>query len=124
MQYPCRILHSLTLLVLIFSADLISRAASAAEASVNLAGIGGRSCSYWMSNRERKVEGTVWIYGFWSGLNYVAVSSEQSQSGLNEDAMVAAVEKTCRRQPSQVLGVAAWAAYLEDSAKSSSVAPR
>ena len=124
MQYPCRTLHSLALIGLILSADLMSRTASAAEVSVNLAGVGGRSCSYWMSSRERKLEGTVWIYGFWSGLNYVAVSSEQSQSGLNEDAMVAAVEKTCRRQPSQILGVAAWAAYLEDSAKSSSAVPR
>jgi len=123
MRYSCRTLHSLTLLGLFLSADVISRPASAAEVSVNLAGVGGRSCSYWMSSRERKLEGTVWIYGFWSGLNYVAVSSEQSQSRLKEDAMVAAVEKTCRQQPSQVLGVAAWVAYLEDSAKSSSSKP-
>ena len=123
MQYRCRTLHALALLALILSADLMSRTASAADASVNLAGVGGRSCSYWMSSRERKLEGTVWIYGFWTGLNYVAVSSEQNQSGLNEDAMVAAVERTCRRQPSQVLGVAAWVAYLEDSAKSSPSKP-
>jgi hypothetical protein len=94
---------------------LLSSAAAASEAtdkpSVNLAGVGTRTCAYWLSGH--KSEGEVWIYGFWSGLNYVAAASEQDQSKATGAAMIAAVEKACKRDPSQVLAAAAWSAYID-----------
>jgi len=85
------------------------------EASIKLAGIGSRTCSYWLSNQNHKLEGTVWIYGFWSGLNYVAVSSQQDQPKTDSAAMAAAVEAACRAQPSRILATAAWAAYIDSN---------
>jgi hypothetical protein len=92
---------------------LSTSAAAASEISVNLAGVGGRTCAFWLSSQEHKSEGRVWIYGFWSGLNYVAAASEQNQSKATSDAMVSAVEQACRRYPSRVLAAAAWSAYLD-----------
>lgn len=96
---------------------LLSTAASAAEQaadrlSVDLAGFGTRTCAYWLSAPAHKSEGTVWIYGFWSGLNYVAAASGQDQSKASSSAMIDAVERLCRREPSRVLGSAAWSTYL------------
>ena len=91
--------------------------AMAEEAPVNLAGIGSRTCAYWLSNRVRRLEGTVWIYGFWSGLNFVAVSSRQQQSQAGDAAMIAAVEASCKGKPSQALAAAAWSAYIDSNVK-------
>jgi hypothetical protein len=97
----------------LFAFATATSAAQADEASIKLAGIGSRPCSYWLSNQNHRLEGTVWIYGFWSGLNYVAVSSQQDQPKTDSDAMVAAVEAACRAQPSRILATAAWAAYID-----------
>jgi hypothetical protein len=83
---------------------------------VNLAGFGNKSCSDWLSSSSRKLEGAVWIYGFWSGLNYVAAASEQKQSQASSADMLAAVEKVCRRDASQILASAVWVAYVGHSA--------
>jgi hypothetical protein len=85
---------------------------AAEQQAVDLAGFGSRTCSDWLSSPDRKLEGAVWIYGFWSGLNYVAVASEQKQARASSDEIVTAVEKVCRREPSRVLASAAWAAYI------------
>jgi hypothetical protein len=96
---------------------LLSTAAAASERtdkpSINLAGVGTRTCAYWLSDDSHRSEGAVWIYGFWSGLNYVAAASEQDQSKASSAAMIAAVEKACRRDPSRVLAAAAWSAYID-----------
>ncbi len=55
----------------------------------------------------------MWIYGFWTGLNYVAAASEQAQSGTDTAAIVAEVKKTCAQSPSQALASAVWTTYLE-----------
>jgi hypothetical protein len=49
--------------------------AQGAKVSVDMIGIGGMSCAHWRSTKEHLLEGTVWIYGFWTGLNYVAAAS-------------------------------------------------
>ncbi len=102
-----------TLIILLLS-SLAAAAGSEGpdKLSVNLAGAGGRTCASWLSSHEHKLEGAVWIYGFWSGLNYVAAASEQGQSKATSDAMVAAVESVCKRDPSRVLAAAAWSAYI------------
>ena len=86
------------------------------QVAVNLAGVGNRTCGDWLSNSSRKLEGAVWIYGFWSGLNYVAVASEQKQSPASSADMLDAVEEVCRRDASQILASAAWVAYVGHSA--------
>jgi hypothetical protein len=91
---------------------VIAAIGRAEDTSINLAGIGSKTCSYWLSSQDRKLEGTVWIYGFWSGLNYVAVSSQQAQSAVTGAAIIGAVEAACRREPSRVLATAVWSAYI------------
>jgi hypothetical protein len=104
-------------LLLAFAFAVTTGTAAAEEASINLAGIGSRKCSHWLSSPDHRLEGTVWIYGFWSGLNYVAASSQQDQPKTNGTAMIAAVEAACRGNPSQILATAAWAAYIDSNQK-------
>ena len=104
-------------IVLLIAFAVTAGPAGAEEASINLAGIGSRKCSYWLSSPDHRLEGTVWIYGFWSGLNYVAAASQQDQPKTNGTAMTAAVEAACRGNPSQILASAAWAAYIDSNQK-------
>src|SRR5258708_27158592 len=83
------------------------------KVSVDMIGIGGMSCAHWRSTQARRLEGTIWIYGFWTGLNYVAAASDQAQAKIDVTAIVAQVEKTCAQQTSQTLASAAWTTYLE-----------
>ena len=83
-----------------------------ANVSVDMIGIGGMSCAHWRSTKEHLLEGTVWIYGFWTGLNYVAAASGQSPAKINMSAIVVEVEKTCAQQASQTLASAVWTTYL------------
>ena len=75
------------------------------------------SCAHWRSTKEHSSEGIVWIYGFWTGLNYVAAASEQAQSGTDATAIVAEVRKTCASDPSQTLASAVWSTYLRFNKK-------
>jgi hypothetical protein len=80
--------------------------------SVDMIGIGGMSCAYWRSTQEHRLEGGIWIYGFWTGLNYVAAASGQPPAKINMSAIVVEVEKTCAQQTSQTLASAVWTTYL------------
>ena len=83
-----------------------------AKVSVDMVGIGGMNCTHWRSTKEHLLEGTVWIYGFWTGLNYVAAASGQLPAKINMSAIVVEVEKTCAQQTSQTLASAVWTTYL------------
>jgi hypothetical protein len=83
------------------------------EVSVGMTGIGSMSCAHWRATKEHLAEGIVWIYGFWTGLNYVAAASEQPQSGTDTAEIVAEVKKRCAEAPSQTLASAVWNTYLE-----------
>jgi hypothetical protein len=98
--------------VLVLAASLFPAPAQNAEISVDMIGIGSMSCAHWQSTKEHLLEGTIWIYGFWTGLNYVSASSDQAQAKIDAAAIAAEVEKTCARQMSQTLATAAWTAYL------------
>lgn len=102
-----------TLLLMLLATAGAAAAEETEKLSVDLTGVGSRTCAYWLSHQDHKSEGIVWIYGFWSGLNYVAVASGQGQSKAGSAVMIAAVEKECRREPSSVLATAAWSAYLD-----------
>jgi hypothetical protein len=80
--------------------------------AVGMTGIGGMSCAHWRSSKDHQSEGIVWIYGFWTGLNYVAAASEQAQSGTDAVAIVEEVKKTCAQAPAQPLASAVWTTYL------------
>jgi hypothetical protein len=101
----------IAVLVLAAPACLIS--AQDARVSVDMIGIGRMSCAHWRSTQEHRLEGTVWIYGFWTGLNYIAAASDQTQAKIDAAAIVAQVEKTCAKQTSQTLASAVWTTYLE-----------
>ena len=97
---------------LVFAAPVCLVSAQDARVSVDMIGIGSMSCAHWRSKQEHLLEGTVWIYGFWTGLNYVAAASDQAQAKIDAAAIVTEVEKTCARQTSQTLANAVWTTYL------------
>ena len=82
------------------------------KVSVDMIGVGSMSCTHWRSTKERVLEGTVWIHGFWTGLNYVAAASDQTQPKISMSSIVAEVEKACARKASQTLASAVWTTYL------------
>jgi hypothetical protein len=100
------------LAVLVCAAPVRLSSARDAEVSVDMMGIGSMSCAHWQSTQALRLEGTIWIYGFWTGLNYVAAASGQTASKVDTAAILAEVKKICARRPSQVLASAAWTAYL------------
>ena len=101
------------LAALICAAPVCPSSAQDVKVSVDMMGIGGMSCAHWQSTEEDRLEGTIWIYGFWTGLNYVASASEQTETKVDTAAIVAEVRKTCAQRPSQVLASAVWTAYLD-----------
>ena len=104
---------SVFLAALICAAPVCTSSAQDAKVSVDMMGIGGLSCVHWQSTQAHRLEGTIWIYGFWTGLNYVASASEQTETKVDTAAVVLEVKKTCAQRPSQVLASAVWAAYID-----------
>jgi hypothetical protein len=97
---------------LVFVAPACRASAQCAKVSVDMIGIGHMSCVHWQSTQAHRREGTIWILGFWTGLNYVAAASDQAQAKIDMAAIVPEVEKTCSQQPSQPLASAVWTTYL------------
>lgn len=98
---------------LAFAAPVCVVSAQDTKVSVDMIGIGRMSCAHWRSTQAHRLEGTIWVYGFWTGLNYVAAASDQTQAKIDGAAIVAQVEKKCAQQTSQTLASAAWTTYLE-----------
>ena len=98
---------------LVCAAPVCRSSAQEAKIAIDMMGIGGMSCAHWRSTQDHLLEGTVWIYGFWTGLNYVAAASGQTETKVDTAAVVVEVKKTCAKRPSQVLASAAWTAYLD-----------
>ena len=101
------------LAALVCAAPVCLSSAQDAKVSVDMMGIGGMSCAHWQSTQALRLEGTIWIYGFWTGLNYVAAASGQTETKVDTAAVLVEVKKTCAQRPSQVLASAAWTAYLD-----------
>src|SRR5246127_4269858 len=98
-----RMIKRVLLAVLFFTAPLCPVSAQDAKVSVDMMGIGGMSCAHWQSTQALRLEGTIWIYGFWTGLNYVAAASGQTETKVDTAAVMVEVKKTCAQRPSQVL---------------------
>ena len=103
------------LAALICAAPVWASSAQEAKVSVDMMGIGGMSCAHWQSTQAHRLEGTIWIYGFWTGLNYVAAASGQPETKVDTAAVAVEVKKTCAQRPSQVLASAVWTTYLDFS---------
>jgi hypothetical protein len=97
---------------ILFGASVWVASAQDSKVSVEMVGVGSMSCAHWRSTQERVLEGTVWIHGFWTGLNYVAAASGQTQPKTSVPSIVAEVEKACARKASQTLASAVWTTYL------------
>ena len=97
---------------IVFGASVCVASAQDAKVSVEMIGVGSMSCAHWRSTEEHQLEGTVWIHGFWTGLNYVAAASGQAQPKISMSSIVAEVEKACARKTSQTLASAVWTTYL------------
>jgi hypothetical protein len=104
---------SVSLAALICAASVCASSAQDAKVSVDMMGIGAMSCAHWQSTQAHRLEGTIWIYGFWTGLNYVASASDQTETKVDTAAAVVEVRKTCAQSPSQPLASAVWTAYLD-----------
>ena len=104
---------------LLLAAGLLASVAHAEESkvAVQLSGIGALTCAHWRSTAATRAEGTVWILGFWSGLNYVAAASEQRQPKSSEKQVIAEVARICATDPSQILASVTWAVYVDFSGK-------
>src|SRR3979490_682310 len=107
-----RMIKRVSFAALVFAAPVSLLSAQDANVSVDMIGIGGMSCAHWRSTQEHLLEGAVWLYGFWTGLNYVAAESDQTQAKIDMAAIVAKVEKTCAQQKSQTSATAVWTTYL------------
>src|SRR5467141_3491828 len=68
---------------------------------------------HWQSPQALRLELTLWIYGFWTGLNYVAAASGQTETKVDTAAVLVEVKRTCAQRPSRVLASAVWTAYLD-----------
>ncbi len=101
------------LAALVCAAPVCLSSAQDAKVSVDMMGIGSMSCAHWQSTQALRLEGTIWIYGFWTGLNYVAAASGQTETKVDTAAVMVEVKKTCAQRPSQVLASAVWTAYLD-----------
>src|ERR1700739_2329937 len=101
------------LAALVFVAPAHPALSQDTKVSVDMTGIGALSCAHWRSTQEHLSEGTVWIYGFWTRVNYWATASDQAQSETDNGKIMAEVKKTCAQVPSQTLASAVWTTYLE-----------
>jgi hypothetical protein len=102
---------------LVFAAPVCLVAAQDAKVSVVMMVIGGMSCAHWRSTQEHLLEGTVWIYGFWTGLNYVAAASDQTQAKIDLVAIVSLRFRSLRRGKRLLWRCSSpWAAVAAESA--------
>src|SRR6266516_4348292 len=101
------------LAALVCAAPVCLSSAQDAKVSVDMMGIGGMSCAHWQSTQALRLEGTIWIYGFWTGLNYVAAASGQTETKVDTAAVMVEVKKICAQRPSQGWSSAVWTAYLD-----------
>src|ERR1700682_6685741 len=88
---------------IVFAIPACLVSAQDAKVSVDMMGIGGMSCAHWQSTQALRLQGTIWIYGFWTGLNYVAAARGQTETEVDTAAGMVEVKKTCAQRPSQVL---------------------
>lgn len=65
-------------------------------------GIGYSSCAIWTSDPDNEMQASVWVLGYWSGLNAPLQLSESTSVGKSTDAygIIAEVKLVCKNKPS------------------------
>jgi len=109
-------MRKIAMMVLFISGCSCSAFAGEEARSVQMFGIGLKTCSHWQSTRTSISEGQVWIYGFWSALN-LAIEGHRVGAGIDGLDIVAAVKKVCDARPSTTLYQAAAATFEEMAGK-------
>ena len=66
-------------------------------------GIGSNSCGYWTSLPEREVEGKIWLWGYWSGLNSHSVKNSLTGKDVDGEGIAGEVKKICEAMPAMPL---------------------
>ena len=66
-------------------------------------GIGSSSCGYWMSLPERQIEGKIWLWGYWSGLNSRNLDNSLIGKDVDGEGIAAEVKKVCEAIPAMPL---------------------
>jgi hypothetical protein len=104
-----------TILALVLAQSLAlvqSVEAQGSRVRIHIMGMGTERCDIINSERIKREDVIRWVEGFWSGLNYVAAASDQKQSVVDANVMMAEMEKVCRQKSSQILASAVWTAFL------------
>lgn len=98
--------------VLICLAITAMSAPAVAQEDSFMFGAGLESCATWLSNPIAQADGNAWIWGFWSGMNYV---SKFPSVGHTTDAkgIVALIKQECQSDPSRDLQDVVAATYLD-----------
>ena len=98
---PWPVVKPVLLAALICAAPVRASSAQDAKVSVDMMGIGSMSCAHWQSTQAHRLEGTIWIYGFWTGLNYVASASEQTETKVDTKSRKHALSARRRSWPAR-----------------------
>ena len=89
---------------LVCAAPVCLSSAQDAKVSVDMMGIGSMSCAHWQSTQALRLEGTIWIYGFWTGLNYVAAASGQTETKVDIGSGNGRSQENMRSAPGAGIG--------------------
>ena len=79
--------------------------------TVQVVGIGWRSCASWLENTANRSAGGHWIGGFWTGLNVFNPRDRSVGHTVNAEGIFSEVEKVCREHPSMPIATAARQVY-------------
>ena len=75
-------------------------AAPASAIEIRSYGIGRQPCADFMSNPEHLFQGSVWILGYWTGLNVAGPEGSHMVGQHTEsEAIIADVKKACQAEP-------------------------
>jgi hypothetical protein len=73
---------------------------SALAQSVQMFGLGTRSCAHWLSTPSRQIEGSAWLLGYWTGVNAVNDKNHLVGKDTDGEAIIAEARKICAAEPS------------------------
>jgi hypothetical protein len=87
-------------------------------------GIGSSSCGYWLSSPDREVEGKIWLWGYWSGLNSSSVENSLIGKDVDGEGIAGEVKKVCDAMPSMPLMQAVSTVYAQFKKNADSPRPQ
>jgi hypothetical protein len=81
----------------------MSSSAIADDVEVRTFGIGRQSCASWLMDFQSEQEGSAWILGYWSGINYSDAMAGRRAVGESTDGpgVLGEMKKRCRERPAE-----------------------